>query len=145
MPKKTSESLPVKDSGKRAKFSSGAVRDVQLGKGRFDLISPFALFRLALIYEKGAVKYAPRNWEKGIPISRTLNSAIRHIVEHMMGMQDEDHLAQAAWNLIAIMHFEATMPELNDLPQYLDPEIDFDITKIDPRDGWPIKKKEKKK
>lgn len=47
----------VKDSGRREEFTGGAVRDVREGKGRYDLISPIAMRRLALVYEKGANKY----------------------------------------------------------------------------------------
>ena len=32
----------VKDSGKRESFSTGAVRDIRAGKGRYDLVSPVA-------------------------------------------------------------------------------------------------------
>lgn len=108
----------LKDSGKREQHSGGAVRDVRVGKGRFDLITPFALMRIALVYEKGAKKYEDRNWEKGFPFSRVLDSAIRHIIQYMMGEDNEDHLAQAAWNLMALMHFEETKPGLNDMPHY---------------------------
>jgi hypothetical protein len=104
------------DSGRREVFESGAIRDVRTGKGRFDLMSPFALRRLAAIYEKGAVKYAPRNWEAGIPVSRCLDSALRHLIQYLAGENTEDHLAQAAWNLFAAMHFEEVRPELVDIP-----------------------------
>ena len=121
----------LKDSGKRDKFDSGMVRDARVGKGRFDLISPFALERIAMIYEKGAIKYEDRNWEKGSPFSRTVDSAYRHLIQYMMGMEDEDHLAQAAWNLIAIMHLEQTKPELDDMPHYLR-EIEPKVMVVDP-------------
>jgi hypothetical protein len=67
------------DSGKREEYSSGAVRDVATGKGRFDLLPPHALMRLAQLYEVGATKYAARNWEKGIPLDRFIDSAFRHM------------------------------------------------------------------
>ena len=35
----------LKDSGTRQEFASGAVRDQQTGKGRFDLLTPAALLR----------------------------------------------------------------------------------------------------
>ena len=108
----------LRDSGKREGFGGGAVRDVRTGKGRYDLISPFALKRLALVYERGCIKYSPRNWEKGMPFSRCLDSAIRHIQQFLEGDTVEDHLAQAAWNLFAVMHFQRTKPELNDLPVF---------------------------
>jgi len=117
---KMKDKFILKDSGKRDKFDSGMVRDARVGKGRFDLISPFALERIAMIYEKGAIKYEDRNWEKGSPFSRTVDSAFRHLIQYMMGMEDEDHLAQAAWNLFAIMHLEQTKPELDDMPHYLE-------------------------
>lgn len=115
-----------KDSGKREAFQSGMVRDTREGKGRFDLISPFALYRIATIYEKGALKYKPRNWEKGAPFSRFLDSARRHINQFAMGLEDEDHLSHSIWNLMAIIHFEEMIKlgllpsELNDLPKYME-------------------------
>ena len=105
----------MKDSGERENFESGAVRDRRDGKGRFDLIPPFALKRLALVYEKGAKKYADRNWEKGIPASRCLDSALRHLNQYLAGHKDEDHLAQCAFNVFAVMHFEEVLPEMIDL------------------------------
>ena len=106
----------LQDSGEREPQGTGAVRDTRSGKGRFDLISPHGLFRLARIYELDAEKYEDRNWEKGIAISRCLDSAKRHLNQYAMGAKDEDHLAQAAWNLFAIMHFETCMPEMQDIP-----------------------------
>ena len=108
----------LKDSGHRRKFKSGAVRDRAKGKGRYDLITPFALVRLADIYEKGAEKYDDRNWEKGMPFTVFIDSALRHIVQYLMGYDDEDHLGQAAWNLFAVMHLEQTKPELDDRPKW---------------------------
>lgn len=83
------------------------------------MISPFAIQRLADWYEAGAAKYAPRNWEKGMPYSRCIDSALRHINKFQRGWTDEDHLAAAVWNLTAIIHFEETnMEDFNDLPDY---------------------------
>jgi len=115
---KQKEEYVLRDSGQREYFSSGMARDIRNGKGRFDLISPIALWRLAQVYEKGAAKYSPRNWEKGTAFSRFIDSALRHIVQYMRGMRDEDHLAQAAWNLFSIMHLESTHPEFDDIPKY---------------------------
>lgn len=69
----------VKDSGERQEFVTGARRDIQVGKGRFDLIPPLPVRRLAMIYEAGALKYGEHNWKKGIPLSRYLDSAERHL------------------------------------------------------------------
>lgn len=61
-----------------------------------------------------------RNWEKGIPFSRYIDSAKRHLNKFVMGMEDEDHLAAAAWNIFAIMHHEELeQTNLDDMPHYL--------------------------
>ena len=113
------DKFTLKDSGKRRDFKSGAVRDVREGKGRYDLITPFALRRLALIMEKGAKKYDARNWEKGMEFSSLIDSAERHIEQFKAGLEDEDHLAQACFNLFAIIHFqELGRDDLDDMPLY---------------------------
>lgn len=96
----------TKDSGERRAFSTGSVRDAATGKGRFDLISPIALERLALMYERGAAKYDDRNWEKGQPVTRVMDCALRHLNKHLAGWRDEDHLAAALWNVAAMIHIE---------------------------------------
>jgi len=113
----------IEDSGERQEFATGSVRDTATGKGRFDLISPTALRRLARHYENGACKYGARNWEKGQPLSRFIDSAIRHLYNFLEGGRDEDHLAAAAWNALAAIHTETMIErgrlpaELNDLPE----------------------------
>ncbi len=115
----------VKDSGKRRKFKQGAVRDIITGKGRFDLVSPIALMRLAKHYENGAGKYEDRNWEKGIPLSVYLDSAERHLNKFREGHREEDHMTAVAWNAFGLIHTEEMInrgllpKELNDLPNYL--------------------------
>jgi hypothetical protein len=96
----------VKDSGKREEFNSGSKRDSRLGKGRFDLLPGRAMKRLAKHFENGAVKYGDNNWQKGQPISRYMDSAMRHIFCYLMGMDDEDHLVAGAWNLMCACETE---------------------------------------
>ena len=114
----------VKDSGKREEFGTGSLRDTREGKGRFDLISPFVLERDAKHLENGARKYGDRNWEKGQPLSRYYDSAIRHMNKYLSGHRDEDHLAAARWNIAALMHPELMIDRqllplsLNDLPKF---------------------------
>ena len=108
------------DGGERISYGENmAFREPSNGKGRYDLISPFATRRLAKWYELGASKYAERNWEKGMPFSRYIDSAKRHLDKYIMGMEDEDHLAAVAWNVFAIMHHqELGQDELDDMPHY---------------------------
>ena len=87
----TSQPQPegIDDGGQRISYGEGkAIREPSTGKGRYDLISPFATRRLARWYELGAQKYADRNWEKGIPFSRYVDSAKRHLDKYIMGMND---------------------------------------------------------
>lgn len=51
----------IKDSGTRRQFDSGAVRDMQEGKGRCDLLPACAILRIARHFEAGAKKYDDRN------------------------------------------------------------------------------------
>jgi hypothetical protein len=95
-------------SGTKDEYPDGGTRDKAEGKGRYDLITPHMLRRLALVYERGAKNHGDRNWEKGIPFSRFYSSALRHTFQALEGKADEDHLGQAIWNLAAIIHFQET-------------------------------------
>ena len=98
------------------KFPTGAQRSSDADNERYDLISPIGLRRLAETYAEGARKYGDRNWENGFPASVLMNHCMRHINLWMAGDSSEDHLSHAAWNLLGVMHFEETMPELIDIP-----------------------------
>lgn len=138
---------PIKDSGERQEFSTGAARDIQTGKGRCDLmpldiVSEFmamkpekdylsyiadfqetenyesligaaasfadkyfadretAVLEYAIQLENGAIKYGPRNWQKGIPLDRYVDSGIRHYMKHLRGDDDERHDRAALWNML---------------------------------------------
>lgn len=106
----------IKDSGTRREFESGAVRDVQEGKGRLDLLPACAILRVARHFEAGAKKYSDRNWEKGIPVHSFIDSALRHLMKYLDGQDDEDHLCAAAWNCLCAMWTEEKHPELQDIP-----------------------------
>lgn len=135
--------MPIKDSGNRRKFESGAVRDIQEGKGRCDLmpldviakilrdpiiafIDDFmqsddvlllyrviryfmeqvypdkatALLELSIHFEEGAKKYGDNNWQKGIPVSCYIDSAVRHYLKYCRGDNDERHDRAFMWNIV---------------------------------------------
>lgn len=96
----------TKDSGERQEFETGARRDTQEDKPRYDLISPIALRRFAELMGRGAEKYGDRNWEKGIPLSRFYASMFRHMMQWAEGDVSEDHLAAVLFNAAGIMHTE---------------------------------------
>lgn len=112
------------DSGARQQFDSGAVRDTAAGKPRPDLISPHAHTREGTWLALGAAKYAERNWEAGIPISRCIASLWRHLVAYQMGCTREDHMAAIRTNAGFILHNEEEVlagrmdPAIADMPFY---------------------------
>lgn len=109
----------TKDSGQRASFSNGGVRDTQEGKPRFDLVFPKnvpykdQLFtRLAELMARGASKYEDRNWEQfadEAALERARGSALRHLVQWVNGEDDEDHGAAVVFNIMAADYIEGVL------------------------------------
>jgi hypothetical protein len=101
-------SYEIKDSGERAKFASGMVRDTQAGKLDWWrlFVGPMAE-RLVAHVTKGAVKYP--DVELGVPnwtlaagdaeLFRFKASAARHFVQWLRGDADEDHAAAVEFNI----------------------------------------------
>lgn len=106
----------ILDSGDRHEFTTGAVRDMQEGKGRYDLLPWEAIHELALHCEQGARKYGEGNVALGIPIHSLLDSATRHISCYLRGMNDEPHLRAAMWNIAWAIWMELRKPEMQDIP-----------------------------
>jgi hypothetical protein len=117
----------LKDSGERQKFVTGAVRDTASGKPRLGLLPGWALLAWGWIMDAGAVKYEARNWEKGMPVSRYIESAKRHIELYQIGFRDEPHLWQALWNIggaihtTVLVHIGLYPEEFYDMPNHLYP------------------------
>ena len=94
------------------------------GKPPIHLIPTEGILGLASVYAKGAAKYAPRNWEKGMDWCRCYNSLMRHALAWMSG-QDTDpetglpHMAQVAWNAIAILTYAERKIGKDDRPHDL--------------------------
>ncbi|MCB6569510.1 DUF5664 domain-containing protein [Eubacterium limosum] len=154
----------IKDSGDRTQFETGAVRDIQNGKGRCDLLpldviciletSLFtndddffrqmdrfmrtgneswlylaanqiieyafddmetAILELSQHYEDGAEKYTAHNWRRGIPITRYIDSGVRHFLKHIRGDKDERHDRAALWNIVGAIWTMENKPELDDV------------------------------
>ena len=104
---KAAEAPGVVDHGNpRETTGNGATRESNGGRGRFDLIPPYPLERLAVHYENGSKKYAPYNWTKGLPLESFINSAERHMNKFKQCDRSEDHLAAILWNVMGYMHTE---------------------------------------
>lgn len=144
----------IKDSGNRTEYETGAVRDIQEGKGRCDLLpldvvaqlfsndhddesamimnslyeyrsshtvqylrdilTQFmfdvafpdmctALIEVSKHFEEGAKKYGEYNWQKGIPESSYIDSAVRHYLKWLRGDKDEQHDRAFVWNIMCLI------------------------------------------
>ncbi len=104
------------------------------GKIRYDLLEPYAIEKLAEVFTKGAEKYAPNNWLKGMEWSEITASLKRHLAAYEQG-EDYDketgllHAAHVSWNAMALVSFYKYHPNLDDrTPSYLKPKkIGLDI------------------
>ena len=156
----------IKDSGNRTEYKSGAVRDIQEGKGRCDLMpldvvagffragcnyeaakviegiykyhtthsvgylvdvvmdfmngdgfhdANTALLEVSKHFEEGAAKYGENNWQKGIPESSYIDSAVRHYLKWLRGDDDERHDRAFVWNIMCLIwtreHITNKQPE----------------------------------
>jgi hypothetical protein len=126
----TSDGMTLKDSGARQTWETGSRRDTRDGKGRFDLLPWDIVWADAKYIELGAKKYGDRNWEKGQPLSRYLDSACRHLAKYMAGQRDEPHLLACRWNIAAYLWTlsrikEGVLPvSLDDLGESQKPPMD---------------------
>lgn len=98
-------------------FSTGAVRDSAVGKGRYDLMPFAAIHALAQHCERGALHYGERNVDKGIPQHSLIDSAMRHLGQYVQGDAEDYHLVAALWNIAWACEQEAKRPEMIDLPE----------------------------
>ncbi len=116
------------ESGEKREFSTGAKSQASSGKGTPVLVPGDAIIDIAKLFEKGAILYSARNWEKGIPLSEILNSLERHLQQEKMGQIDENHARAIAWRAMIYLATklriaEGMLPaELNDMPTYCNTE-----------------------
>lgn len=115
-PVTSEDTRKILDSGNRRQFASGAVRDIQEGKGRMDLLPWGAIIEVSKHCENGAKKYGEHNVDKGIPTHSLCDSAARHLAKYLDGWTDEPHLLAAAWNLLWALQMELKHKECVDTP-----------------------------
>lgn len=121
------ETGAVRDSGEGKPAYNHIALDIWewLGKGSFgefrtivlplleeleetdeDFIPPYAKARFQAWMEKNARKYGKGNWQRGIPLDRYFNSAIRHLLQWRFGDSSEGHLEAVMFNAMAAMETE---------------------------------------
>jgi hypothetical protein len=77
---------------------------------------PKYALELSKHFEAGAIKYGERNWEKGIPLSSYIDSAVRHYLKYLDGQENENHFIAFVWNIICAIWTNNNLPEMRDLP-----------------------------
>lgn len=119
--------LSEKDKIDTEIHATGCVRQKTAGRGAYELMSPIVLEQDAQLLEWGAEHRGHRNWEKGMPFSRCIQSIYRHVVKFQMRERDEDHdnnLAAIRFQCMCMMHYEhqikrGLLPaDLDDRPDY---------------------------
>lgn len=90
---------------------------------RFDLLPVDALWHVALVFGKGAEKYADRNWERGLQWSKSYGALQRHLA--LWWARDPDdpethlsHMAHAAWHCLVLLAHELRVAGVDDRPNY---------------------------
>lgn len=76
-----------------------------------------AMLEVSKHYEEGALKYAERNWEAGIPLHCYIDSGVRHYLKWRRGDNDESHDRAFIWNMLGALWTAEHLPECNDLPE----------------------------
>lgn len=98
----------------KVEFKTGATREAK-SLPRYDLIPPEGLRRLGNRYLLGSTKYAPKNWEKGMPYSVVYNHLVKHLLAWQSGDELDDHLAAVAWGAFSLMHYEKHNNDMDDI------------------------------
>lgn len=88
-------------------------------KIRFHLLEPFAIEKLAEVFDVGAKKYSPHNWLKGIEWSKMIDSLKRHLSEFEKGIDYDSetgllHMQHLAWNAMALVSYYKYYPQGDD-------------------------------
>lgn len=107
------------------------------GKLRYDLLHPIAQEGIVRVLTKGAIKYEPRNWEKGMSWMSVIASLKRHLTAIEKG-EDVDqetgelHINHLQCNAHFLSAYYKIAPQYDDRPHpYLNrPKIGLDIDEV---------------
>jgi hypothetical protein len=94
-------------------------------KIRYDLVAPWAMEQIALVYTYGTQKYDDDNWWKGLKWKKdVLGCIFRHVWKWVRGEINDDesglhHLAHAAWNCMTLMEYERNRIGVDDRVPYV--------------------------
>ena len=125
----------------------GFKQSMKVIKTMFHLIPREWTWALADLLTKGALKYAPRNWQRGMSWEQLIRAADSHKDKWLAGEIYDDetgshHLVCAAWNLLVVFSLQVRGHGTNDIdrPKYVmdlaSPEVIYDdIKNVLPKEG----------
>ena len=98
------------------------------GKVRFELVPVDPLISIAKVFTAGAKINGDRDWEKGILWSEIYGAILRHVTDWWNGEEadpgtGENPLAHAGTDIMILLEFIKTHPELDDRPKRKDKEV----------------------
>jgi hypothetical protein len=119
----------------RPKADGGGLR-FSLGKCKIDLVPPEWVWALAMVLTRGAIKYAVRNWERGMKWSEVVGPMFRHAFKFICGERYDSetgchHMAMVAWNALVLMTYDIREVGENDLVGEM-PWLDLVATDMGP-------------
>lgn len=90
-------------------------------KVRLEFLPVQPLLDVGEVLTYGAVKYGPRNWEKGLAWHRAYGATLRHLFAWWSGETYDpetglNHLAHAACNILFLLEYSKTYQEGDDRP-----------------------------
>lgn len=108
----------------KVKADGGGLR-FNTGKNMIELLPLEWIWGVAMVTTRGSIKYAVRNWERGMKWSYLVGCAFRHMIKFVCGERyDKEtgchHLAMCAWNVLALMSYDIRQIGENDLVGNLD-------------------------
>lgn len=80
------------------------------GKPQWSLVSFKDIEPMVRVLEYGCIKYDAHNWKKGLPVTETLDSLMRHVIALLHG-EDNDpesglpHIGHIQCNAMFLAHF----------------------------------------
>lgn len=146
-----SDEFTIKDSGERAEFAGGMMRDTTTGKIDYTSVRFGPMYeRWADHCTKGRLKYPDP--EPGVPnwtlaqgeaeLARFRESALRHFEAWLRGERDEDHAAGVFFNINGAEYVRENMDASNCIPpgkviEYLAYDIEAGFANGDEDSGGP--------
>jgi hypothetical protein len=107
---------------KKVKKRAVAVTDSKHFPGSLDyfLMPDCGLMEQYLVYNIGAARHGANSWRKGMPWSKCLAKAMRHLGRFLDGesrcpVDGQHHLASVCFWMNALMEYEQTKPTLDDI------------------------------